>query len=149
MTVIPQSRVPGKEHTLGATVDEVGICITTTSPSVESVPTPFVRRPVSKLQPDGSAIKCLLSDESSLTLSRFLAGFIRPSDQLEFDPTVVDPVRELRVVQNTSRRPTELYFAPIGYVTQPKPDKRDEYFVRAAVADSRLGGVSLRPCVSA
>src|SRR6266852_4977413 len=87
-----------------------------------SAPAPFVCQRVFKLQPDGSAIKCLFSDESSLTLSRFLAGFIRPSDQLEFDPTVVDPVRELRVVQNTSRRPTELYFAPIGYVTQPKPD---------------------------
>jgi hypothetical protein len=104
-----------------------------------SAPTPFVSQRVFKLQPDGSAIKCLLSDESSLTLSRFLAGFIRPSDQLEFDPMAVDPVRELRVVQDISRRPRELYFAPIGYVTQPKPDNRDEYFVRAAVADSRLG----------
>src|SRR5207253_4199208 len=92
-----------------------------------------------KVQPDGSAIKCLFSDESSLTLSRFLAGFIRPSDQLEFDRTAPDPARELRVVQNTSRRPRELYFTPIGYVTQPKPDKRDEYFVRAEVAGGRLG----------
>src|SRR5216684_3264281 len=104
-----------------------------------SAPTPFVSQRVFKLQPDGSAIKCLFSDESSLTLSCFLAGFIRPSDRLEFDRTVPDPARELRVVQNTSRRPRELYFTPIGYVTQPKPDKRDEYFVRAAVADSRLG----------
>ena len=104
-----------------------------------SAPIPFVSQRVFKLQTDGSAIKCLFSDESSLTLSRFLAGFIRPSDQLEFDRAVADPARELRVVQNTPRRPRELYFAPIGYVTQPKPDKRDEFFVRAAVTDSRLG----------
>ncbi|HWB84479.1 MAG TPA: hypothetical protein VG675_10090 [Bryobacteraceae bacterium] len=94
---------------------------------------------VAKLQPDGSGIKCLFSDETSLTISRFLAGFIHPSDQIEFDPTAVDPNRELRVVQNTSRRPRELFFAPIGYVTQPKPDKRAEYFVRATVTGSRLG----------
>ena len=50
-----------------------------------------------------------------------------------------DPIRELRVVQSTPRRPTELYFVPIGYVTQPKPDKRDEYFVRAEVTGGRLG----------
>lgn len=111
----------------------------TVSTRQASAPTPFVSQRVFKLQPDGSAIKCLFSDESSLTLSRFLAGFIRPSDQLEFDRTAPDPARELRVVQNTSRRPRELYFTPIGYVTQPKPGKRDEYFVRAAVTDSRLG----------
>jgi hypothetical protein len=40
-----------------------------------AAPTPFVSQRVFKLQTDGSAIKCLFSDESSLTLSRFLAGF--------------------------------------------------------------------------
>lgn len=102
-------------------------------------PAPLVSQRVAKLQPDGSAIKCLFSDETSLTISRFLAGFIHLSDQIEFDPTAVDPNRELRVLQNTSRRPRELYFVPIGYVTMPKPDTRNEYFVRAVVADSRLG----------
>ncbi len=101
-------------------------------------PAPLVSQRIAKLQPDGSAIKCLFSDVASLTISRFLAGFIHLSDEIEFDPTAVDPNRELRVVQNTSRRPRELYFAPIGYVTQPKPDKRGEYFVRAAVTGSRL-----------
>src|SRR5712692_7991422 len=112
-----------------------------------SAPTPFVSQRVFKLQPDGPAIKCLFSDESSLALSRFLAGFIRPSDQLEFDSTAPDPARELRVVQNTSRRPRELYFTPISYVTQPKPDKRDEYFVRAAVTDS-VSGTSTFPAIA-
>src|SRR5258708_36518193 len=103
------------------------------------VPAPLACQRVTKLQPDGSGIKCLLSDGATLTISRFLAGFVHISDQIEFDPTAVDPNRELRVVQNTSRRPRELYFAPIGYVTQPKPDRRDEYFVRAAVTGSQLG----------
>jgi hypothetical protein len=104
-----------------------------------SAPTPCVCQRVAKLQPNGSAVECLFSDGSSLALSRFLGSFVRSSDQIEFDPTAVDPVRELRVVQNTSRRPKELYCAPIGYVTQPKRDKRDEYFLRAAVTGSRLG----------
>src|ERR1039458_3529397 len=101
-------------------------------------PAPLVSQRIAKLQPDGSAIKCLFSDRASLTISRFLAGFIHLSDEIEFDPTAVDLNRELRVVQNTTRRPRELYFAPIGYVTQPKPNKRGEYFVRAAVTGSRL-----------
>jgi hypothetical protein len=98
-----------------------------------------VSQRVAGLQPDGSAIKCLFSDGASLTISRFLSGFVHPSDEIEFDPTAVDPNRELRVVQNTSRRPREIYCAPIDYATQPKPDKRGEYFVRAAVTGSRLG----------
>src|SRR6266545_5768226 len=104
-----------------------------------SAPPPVVSQRVAQLRPDGSAIQCAFSDESSLTISRFLASFICPSDQLEFDPTAADPMRELRVDQNTPRRPRELYFVPIGYVTQPKPDKRDEYFVRGEVLDGRLG----------
>src|ERR1017187_4571115 len=104
-----------------------------------SAPPPVVSQRVAQLRPDGAAVRCVLSDEISLTLSRFLASFIRPSDQLEFDPTTADPTRELRVVQSTTRRPRELYFVPIAYVTQPKPDKRAEYFVRAEITDSRLG----------
>lgn len=104
-----------------------------------SAPAPSVCQRVAKLQPNGSAVECLFSDGKSLALSRFLGSFIRSSDQIEFDPTAVHPVRELRVVQDTSHRPRELYCAPIGYVTQPKPDKRGEYFVRTAVTGSRLG----------
>ena len=41
------------------------------------------------------------------------------------------------------RRSRQLYFSRIGYVTQPKNDKRDQYFVRAEVAVSKLGIASL------
>lgn len=102
-------------------------------------PAPVVCERVTRMQPDGSAIKCLFSTNGSLSLSRFLAGFIRPSDQLEFDPTASPPNQELRVIQGLGRPPTELHVAPIGYVTLPKIDKRDKYFVRAEVADPRLG----------
>ena len=56
-------------------------------------PGPLVSQRIAKLQPDGSAIKCLFSDVASLTISRFLAGFIHLSDEIEFDPTAVDPNR--------------------------------------------------------
>src|SRR5436305_143283 len=102
-------------------------------------PAPVVCQRVTRLQADGSAIRCLFSDDKSLTLSRFLGSFINPSDQIEYDPTVADPARELRVQQASERCPRELYFASIGYVTQPKADKRNEYFVRAEIVDARLG----------
>lgn len=104
----------------------------------QSVATQQSQRVV-QLRPDDSAVQCVLSDGGSLTVSRLLASFIRPSDQLEFDPCASDPISELRVVRGTPGRPSELYFVPIGYVTQPKPDKRGEYFARAEATDSRLG----------
>jgi len=94
---------------------------------------------VTRLQQDGSGIKCSFSDGTSLALSRFLARFVEPTDHLEFDPLAADPTRELRVLQATGRRPREIYFATIGYVTQPKVDKRNDYFVRAEIADPCLG----------
>lgn len=102
-------------------------------------PTPVVCQRATRLQPDGSGIRCLFSDGSSLTLSRFLARFIGPNDHLEFDPTAPDPTRELRVLQASGRRPREIYFASIGYVTQPKADKRNNYFVRAEIEGPSLG----------
>ena len=102
-------------------------------------PAAVVCQRVTRMQPDGSAIKCLFLDGNSLTLSRFLAGFIHPPDQLEFDPTATDPAREQRVLQASGRRTRELYLASIGYVTQPKSDKRSDYFLRAEIAGPRLG----------
>ncbi len=102
-------------------------------------PAPVVCQRVTRLQSDDSEIRCLFQDGNSLRLSRFLASSISPADQIEFDPTAVDPARELRLLQSSGRRPSELYFASIGYVTQPKTDKRNNYFVRAEIAGPRLG----------
>jgi len=74
-------------------------------------PAPVVCQRVTRLQSNDSAIKCLFQDGNSLTLSRFLARSISPADQIEFDPTAVDPARELRLLQPSGRRPRELYFA--------------------------------------
>ena len=53
------------------------------------------------------------------------------------------PVRQsvnVLATQNGLRRKArQLYFGRIGYVAQPKTDKRDEYFVRAEVLESGLG----------
>ena len=48
-------------------------------PEPAPAPAPLVSQRIAKLQPDGSAIKCLFSDAATLTISRFLASFIHPS----------------------------------------------------------------------
>jgi hypothetical protein len=67
------------------------------------------------------------------------AGLILPSDELEFDVNATAPVRELLATRTDGRHPKQVYYASIGYVTQPKTDKRDEYFLFAEVRDGRLG----------
>lgn len=99
----------------------------------------FALRRVVEMRREHAAVMCLLANTESLTISHFLAGFVRPSDQIEFDPAAVGTSQEVRIVQNTSLRPKELYFGPIGYVTQPKPDRRGDYFIRAAIDNSSLG----------
>ncbi len=102
-------------------------------------PASSVCRRVIRIQVETSSATCWFSDQDSLKLSRFIAGFIRPGDEIEFDTTAPLPVKECRVMQPRSHRSQELYFGSIGYAAQPKADKRSEYFVRAEVSESRLG----------
>ena len=102
-------------------------------------PTSVVCKRVVRLQADGPNIRCLFSDDTSQVLSRFVGGFIRPADQVEFDPSATDAAQEFRVIQAPERSRSELYMVSIGYVTHPKADKRNDYFVRAEVAGPRLG----------
>lgn len=102
-------------------------------------PSYVVCKRVARVQVNGPNIRCLFSDGASHPLPRFVAGFIRPGDQVEFDAAATDIGSELRIIQSFGRWRRELYIAPIGYVTHPKADKRNDYFVRAEVAGSRLG----------
>lgn len=114
-----------------------------TQPSDAAQPAPVspsvAHRRVAKLEWHGSAIDCLFTDGDPLTLPNCLAGSILPSDELEFDMKATAPVRELLATRTGGRHPKQVYYASIGYVTQPKTDRRDEYFLLAEVRDGRLG----------
>src|SRR5215831_736260 len=110
--------------------------------AARQIPAPesMVCRRVTRVQMDASSATCSFSGhDPSLGLSRFIGGFVRAGDEMEFDPAETDPGKEIRVLQRQPGGAKELYFATIGYVAQPKPDKRGEFFVRADVPESRLG----------
>src|SRR5262244_2435302 len=89
-------------------------------------------------------VQCETSSEPIL-VPVFLAGHLRAGDEICAEPGTSSPVRELLARRSlNSRRSRQLYFSRIGYVTQPKSDKRDQYFVRAEVAASKFGINSLR-----
>ncbi|MCZ2078002.1 MAG: hypothetical protein LC130_23725, partial [Bryobacterales bacterium] len=88
---------------------------------------------------DSSSATCMFSDHGSLKLPRYLAAFLRTSDQLEFNATVDDPAKELRVLRGGSQRPREILRVSIGCATRPIRDKRGEYYVRVEVVEPVLG----------
>jgi len=97
-------------------------------------------RRIAALRPDAAATACLLADGTTLLVSHHLAGFLQPGDGVEFSPCSTGSVAtELRVVRSGRGRPREFYLAAIGYVTQPKQDKRQESYLRAEVTGTALG----------
>jgi hypothetical protein len=84
-----------------------------------------------------------LTSAAELQLPRVPANYLRPGDRICVASSA-SPAHEFLAIQNVSPRKTRhVYFCPIGYVTQPKTDKRDQHFVRAEVLDSSLGVRSL------
>src|SRR5262249_39645792 len=79
-----------------------------------------------------------------ILIPAFLAGHLRSGDQICAEPGTRSPVCEVLARRSLNgRRSRQLYFSRIGYVTQPKSDKRDQYFVRAEAAASKLAITSL------
>lgn len=72
-----------------------------------------------------------------------LSMHLRRGDEICAEAGTDSPVFELLAHQSSTRRRSQLYLGRIGYVTQPKSDKRDQFFVRAEVAESKLGITSL------
>jgi hypothetical protein len=86
--------------------------------------------------------ECLLVNGSKVTLSPLIAAHIHPADDISF-PLLNSSVAATTETYLTKNSPAgsgqDVYQAQIGYVTQPKKDKRDEFFVAAEVCPADLG----------
>jgi hypothetical protein len=108
-------------------------------PAPETSSWPSIRR----MHREAEGVRCETSREPILIPS-FLGGHLRAGDEICAEPGTSSPVYEVLARRSLNgRRSRQLYFSRIGYVTQPKSDKRDQYFVRAEVAASKLGITSL------
>ena len=83
----------------------------------------------------------MFPNQTKLLLSRILAPYVAMSDEITFPipaPEAVGP--EILVTKNASAGPNRyIYQAPIGYVRQPKQDKRNQQFVSAEIQRGSLG----------
>ena len=100
-----------------------------------------------ELRPDVAV--CVCGAQSGLLLSRFLGSRVAMRDEITFAAPTGDRFStEILITKHAlSGRNYYFYQAPIGYVTQRKPDKRNEPFVSAEVRAGALGiGVIFVPC---
>jgi curved DNA-binding protein CbpA len=89
----------------------------------------------------GPKTECLFADGTSILLSDFLASFVHAGDELLFplDIGAAGASTEIFIRHNPEERRQDVFQAQIGYVSQPRKDKRDNLFVSAEVLGSRLG----------
>src|SRR5208337_1862528 len=91
----------------------------------------------------------MFANQTKLLLSRSLDPYVAFGDEIAFPipaPDAAGP--EILVTKNAVAGPNRyIYQAPIGYVSQPKPDKRHQHFVSAEVHRGSLGiGSIFLPC---
>jgi hypothetical protein len=93
---------------------------------------------IHSVRPDGSSVRCA-TDGEDIVVPRVPASYLRSGDDVRVG-SFSSPIGEYLATQNSlQRRARHLYFGRVGYVTQPRTDKREEYFVRAEVLESGFG----------
>jgi len=100
------------------------------------------RRRVLRTNPKGSKTECVFADGTAILVSDFLASFIRAGDELLF-PVELEAANAGTQINirnmNPEKRRKDVFQAEIGYVTQPRMDKRNNLFVAAEVCGPSLG----------
>jgi hypothetical protein len=101
------------------------------------------QRMVLKTNPKGGKTECIFADGTSILVSNFLASFIYSGDELLFplDFQAADSGTQICIRNaNPQQQGTQERFqAAIGYATQPKKDKRGNFFVSAEIGSDSLG----------
>ena len=107
------------------------------------------RERVTKVELREDGVVCVFANQTRLLLSRFLGSRVAVGDEIAFPVPEGDAVgTEILITRNAASRPNRyLYHVPIGYVSQPKLDKRNQHFVSAEVQRGSLGiSLIFLPC---
>ena len=112
----------------------------TSSISAPASSIPICCERVVSVQRQESPGSCVFANQTRLLVSRFLAPYVAAGDDIAFPISASDAVRaEILITKNGKSGPGRyLYHVPIGYVSQPKQDKRNQHFVSGEV---RQGGL--------
>jgi hypothetical protein len=102
---------------------------------------PPVRKRVVSIQRQEHRSSCQFADGAKFLLPRILSPYATIGDEITFPIPSADAAgAEIYITKNgSSGKNRFLYQAPIGCVTQPKQDKRNQHFVSAEVQRGSLG----------
>jgi hypothetical protein len=103
---------------------------------------PICRERVLSVQRQEDHATCALANGTNVLVSLVLARHLGIGDEITFPISSGDKTGiEIYIIKSSvlSRLNRCLYQAPIGYVTQPKLDKRNQHFVSAEVQQKALG----------
>jgi hypothetical protein len=105
------------------------------------------RQRVAKIERKTERIECVFANGSAIVVSPSLATHVSVGDEISFPlaTQAVDAGTEIYVGKSspaTGHR--DVYQASIGCVSQPRQDKRGEYFVSAEIPNGQLGISSIR-----
>ncbi len=105
------------------------------------------RERIAKIERKTERIECIFANGSTILISPFLAAHVTVGDEIAF-PLATPAAHtgtEIYVGKSSSAsRPRNVYQALIGYVSQPRQDKRGEHFVIADVLNGQLGISSIQ-----
>src|SRR5271157_518324 len=112
------------------------MALASSSPSI-----PVYRDRVVSIQRGSDPAACMFANQTRLLLSRSLVPYVALGDEIAFPIAAPDAVGpEILITKNAASGPSRyIYQAPIGCVTQPKQDKRNQHFVSAEVHRGSLG----------
>jgi len=119
----------------------------TSSISASSIPICCER--VVSVRRQESPASCVFANQTKLLVSGVVASRVAVGDDIAFPISTADAIRtEILITKNRGSGPNSyLYHVPIGHVSQPKQDKRNQHFVSAEVHRGGLGiSVVFLPC---
>ncbi len=112
-----------------------------------SSPSTLCRERIAKIERKTERIECVFANGSTILISPFLATHVSVGDEISFPlaTQAVDAGTEIYVGKSAqASRHRDVYQVPIGYASQPRQDKRGEYFVIAEVLNGQLGISSIQ-----
>lgn len=103
---------------------------------------------IANVMPQGDAALCQLEKGAPVIVTSFLAQYIRRGDEIALPLGGETSRTEIHIIAaSKSRNYRELYQAAVGYVTQPREDKRKGLFVTGQLTASGLGFATVHlPC---
>lgn len=112
-----------------------------------SSPSTLCRERIAKIERGTGRIECIFANGSTILISPVLAAHVSVGDEISFPlaaPTAHTGTEIYAGKFSSASRPRDVYQVSIGYVSQPRQDKRGEYFVTAEVLNGRLGISSIQ-----